>query len=90
VVSPLGKLTPLGRIPYDRKFKVTAIFESGMYEYDSSLAYVSLKEAQDFLGFESRVTGIEVKVKDVYEADRIGTAAQKKLGTLIGPRTGSR
>ena len=80
VVSPLGKLTPLGRIPYDRKFKVTAIFESGMYEYDSSLAYVSLKEAQDFLGFESRVTGIEVKVKDVYEADRIGTAAQKKLG----------
>ena len=80
VVSPLGKLTPLGRIPYDRKFKVTAIFESGMYEYDSSLAYVSLKEAQDFLGFESRVTGIEVKVKDVYEADRIGAAAQKRLG----------
>jgi lipoprotein-releasing system permease protein len=80
VVSPLGKLTPLGRIPYDRKFKVTAIFESGMYEYDSSMAYVSLKEAQDFLGFENRVTGIEVKVADVYEADRTGVAVQKKLG----------
>lgn len=80
VVSPLGKLTPLGRIPYDRKFKVTAIFESGMYEYDSSMAYVSLKEAQDFLGFENRVTGIEVKVADVYEADRTGAAVQKKLG----------
>jgi lipoprotein-releasing system permease protein len=80
VVSPLGKLTPLGRIPYDRKFKVTAIFESGMYEYDSSMAYVSLKEAQDFLGFENRVTGIEVKVADVYEADRTGAAVQKNLG----------
>jgi lipoprotein-releasing system permease protein len=80
VVSPLGKLTPLGRIPYDRKFKVTAIFESGMYEYDSSMAYVSLKEAQDFLGFENRVTGIEVKVAEVYEADRTGAAVQKKLG----------
>ena len=80
VVSPLGKLTPLCRIPYDRKFKVTAIFESGMYEYDSSMAYVSLKEAQDFLGFENRVTGIEVKVADVYEADRTGAAVQKKLG----------
>ncbi len=80
VVSPLGKLTPLGRIPYDRKFRVIAIFESGMYEYDSSLAYVSLKEAQDFLGFENRVTGLEVRVTDVYKADRIGAAVQKELG----------
>ena len=80
VVSPLGKLTPLGRIPYDRKFRVTAIFESGMYEYDSSMAYISLKEAQDFLGFENRVTGIEVKVADVYQAGRIGAAVQKELG----------
>jgi lipoprotein-releasing system permease protein len=80
VVSPLGKLTPLGRIPYDRKFRVTAIFESGMYEYDSSMAYIALEEAQDFLGFENRVTGIEVKVADVYQADRIGAAVQKDLG----------
>jgi lipoprotein-releasing system permease protein len=80
VVSPFGKLTPLGRVPNERKFKVTAVFESGMYEYDSSLAYVSLKEAQDFLGFENRVTGLEVRVSDVYRADRIGEAIQKKLG----------
>jgi lipoprotein-releasing system permease protein len=80
VVSPYGKLTPLGRVPNDRKFKVTAVFESGMYEYDSSMVYVSLKEAQDFLGFENRVTGIEVRVVDVYRADRIGEAVQKKLG----------
>jgi lipoprotein-releasing system permease protein len=80
VVSPYGKLTPLGRVPNDRKFKVTAVFESGMYEYDSSMVYVSLKEAQDFLGFENRVTGIEVRVADPYRADRIGEAVQKKLG----------
>ncbi len=80
VVSPLGKLTPLGRIPYDRKFRVTAVFESGMYEYDSSMAYISLKEAQDFLGFDDKVTGIEVKVADVYQADRIGASVQKELG----------
>jgi lipoprotein-releasing system permease protein len=80
VVSPYGKLTPLGRVPNERKFKVTAVFESGMYEYDSSMVYVSLKEAQDFLGFEDRVTGIEVRVADVYRADRIGEAIQKKLG----------
>jgi lipoprotein-releasing system permease protein len=80
VVSPYGKLTPLGRVPNERKFKVTAVFESGMYEYDSSMAYISLKEAQDFLGFENRVTGIEVRVADVYRADRVGEAIQKILG----------
>jgi lipoprotein-releasing system permease protein len=80
VVSPYGKLTPLGRVPNDRKFKVTALFESGMYEYDSSMVYVSLKEAQEFLGFEDRVTGIEVRVVDPYRADGIGEAVQKKLG----------
>ncbi|MGD2127169.1 MAG: lipoprotein-releasing ABC transporter permease subunit [Desulfobacteraceae bacterium] len=80
VVSPLGKLTPLGRVPQSRKYKVTAFFDSGMYEYDSSMVYVSLKEAQDFLGMGNRVTGIEVKVTDIYQADRIGESIASKLG----------
>jgi lipoprotein-releasing system permease protein len=80
VVSPLGKLTPLGRVPQSRKFKVTGLFDSGMYEYDATMLYVSLKEAQDFLGMEDRVTGIEVRVSDVYKADSIGQAVSKRLG----------
>jgi len=80
VVSPLGKLTPLGRVPQSRKFKVTGLFDSGMYEYDATMLYVSLKEAQDFLGMEDRVTGIEVRVTDVYKADSIGQAVSKRLG----------
>jgi lipoprotein-releasing system permease protein len=80
VVSPLGKLTPLGRVPQSRTFMVTAIFDSGMYEYDATMVYVSLKEAQDFLGMENLVTGIEVRVTDIYKADRIGEAVSKKLG----------
>ena len=80
VVSPMGKLTPVGRVPESRKFKVTAIFDSGMYEYDATMVYVSLKEAQDFLGLDNRVTGIEVKVADIYKADRVGGAVSKKLG----------
>ena len=80
VLSPLGKLTPLGRVPHSREFKVTAIFDSGMYEYDATMVYVSLKEAQDFLGMDNRVTGIEVRVDDIYKADRIGEAVAGKLG----------
>jgi len=80
VVSPMGKLTPVGRVPQNRKFKITAIFDSGMYEYDATMVYISLKEAQDFLGLDNRATGVEVKVADIYKADQVGSAVSKKLG----------
>jgi len=80
VVSPMGKLTPVGRVPQSRKFKITAVFDSGMYEYDATMVYVSLKEAQDFLGLDDRATGVEVRVADIYKADQVAGAVTKKLG----------
>ena len=80
MISPEGKLTPMGRVPNSQKYKVTAVFDSGMYEYDASMAFVSLKEAQAFLGFGDRVSGLEVKVKDVYKSDKVGLKIQNVLG----------
>ena len=80
MVSPQGRLTPLGRIPNSRKYRITALFDSGMYEYDSSMVYVSLKESQDLLAMPDRATGIEVKVTDIYDTKRIGEAIKEKIG----------
>lgn len=80
VISPIGRLTPLGQVPRSQTFQVVGEFDSGMYEYDSTLAYVSLEKAQSFLGLRDRVTGIEVKVKDIYEADRVARTISKVLG----------
>jgi lipoprotein-releasing system permease protein len=80
VISPEGKLTPLGRTPNTRRFRVSAMFDSGMYEYDASMAYISLAEAQDFLALGDKVTGIEVRVKDVYQSDKIARDIQERLG----------
>ncbi len=80
MVSPYGKVTPVGRVPESRKYKVTALFDSGMYEYDSTMAFVSLAEAQDFLSMGERVSGIEVRVKDVYKADKVGELVARRLG----------
>jgi len=80
VISPEGKLTPLGRTPNTQKFRVTAIFDSGMYEYDASMAYISLGEAQRFLALGDNVTGLELKVKEVYKSDIIARKIQKSLG----------
>jgi len=80
VISPEGKLTPLGRTPNTQRFKVSAIFDSGMYEYDASMIYISLTDAQNFLALGDKVTGIEVRVKDVYQADSVAKAIQERLG----------
>jgi lipoprotein-releasing system permease protein len=80
VTSPQGRLTPLGPIPANRDYRVTALFDSKMYQFDASLVFVSLKELQDFLGLEDRVLGIEVKVKDVNKSDAIGKVIQEELG----------
>ena len=76
VVSPLGKLTPLGRVPQSAKYWVSGFFDSGMYEYDSSMVYVSLKEAQNFLGMGDRVTGIE-ELPHECATDKSGSACDQ-------------
>jgi lipoprotein releasing system, transmembrane protein, LolC/E family len=80
IISPVGISTPMGMIPRMKKFAVVGIFESGFYEYDSTLAYLSLRNCQDFLQMGDSVTGIDIKVDDIYKADSIARRIQSKLG----------
>ena len=80
IISPVGVSTPMGMMPRMKKFVVVGIFESGFYEYDSTLAYLSLKSCQDFLQMGDTVTGIDIKVDDIYKADTIARKIQSKLG----------
>ncbi len=83
VVSPVGSGASLSSVlmtPKIRTFKVVAIFQSGMYEYDSSLAYLSLAEAQKFFNMTAASTGIEVKVDDIFQAAEIARSIDRELG----------
>jgi lipoprotein-releasing system permease protein len=82
LVSPLGDLGPMGVLPRSRKFRVAAIFYSGMYEYDASHAYVKLDVAQDFLDVGGTVTAIEVRAND---AERVAEV-RPNLEALINDR----
>src|SRR5437879_9774050 len=57
VVSPVGPLTALRMLPKVRGYRVAGVFESGMYEYDSSLVYVSIEAEQEL--FEMGQAGVE-------------------------------
>jgi lipoprotein-releasing system permease protein len=79
--SPLRTVaTPLGAVPVARRFEVVGIFHSGMYEYDASFCYVSIPSAQEFLDMDERVTGIEMKLADMFDASRVGREAELLLG----------
>ena len=68
------------RIPAMKRFKVAGIYQSGLYEYDKSLAYISLEKAQKIIGISDIITGIEVNVKDIYKAGNIGNKIISNLG----------
>jgi lipoprotein-releasing system permease protein len=80
VVSPTGSLTPAGMMPKYRRFEVVAIFDSGMFEYDTSLAFISLPTAQRFFNLGDAVTGLQVKVDDVDRAPQVAQALRRELG----------
>ena len=61
VACPMCGVGPTGPMPKLKPFRVAGHFYSGMYEFDSKLAYVSLRDAQKFLGMEGEVTGIEIR-----------------------------
>jgi lipoprotein-releasing system permease protein len=79
-IAPRGALTAVGTIPKMRVLRVVAIFEIGLYEYDAALAYTSLGTAQQFADLGNRVTGIEVRVRDVYRARRVSSDLGRSLG----------
>jgi lipoprotein-releasing system permease protein len=80
LISPLGTPTPAGMVPRIKRFVVVATFESGMFEYDTSLAYMSLETAQTFFDLGNGVSAIEVRVRDLYDATTVARRIERELG----------
>ncbi len=80
VVSPFGTITPLGMAPKFQEFVVTGLFDTGMYEYDSKLAYISIPVAQKFFGLGDAVTGFEVRIDDLSLSAPLARTIQNHLG----------
>jgi lipoprotein-releasing system permease protein len=72
----VGALVP----PPPRRYLVTGVFETGMYEYDNSYVYMSLESAQDLTGLGQAVTGVEVKTSDRWTAPSVARAIEDTLG----------
>ena len=78
VIIPKFSLGPVGMVPKLKQFKVVGLFHSG-YQYDSGYAYISLQDAQIFNGLGSKVTGLEIKLKDLYLAPSFANNLEKSM-----------
>ncbi|CAM2056853.1 lipoprotein-releasing system permease protein [Desulfovibrionales bacterium] len=81
LLSPSGRGSASGFQPKVKVLELAGIFKTGMYEYDSSLAYVSLETACELLGFHDlKATGIELKLDDLDQAHEVASRLRQSLG----------
>ncbi len=85
LIVPFGGFSPAGAVPETVRVRVGGIFETGMYEIDNLMTIMSLNDAEAIIG--AGVSGIEVKVRDVYAANEVRNRIARALGPGYFGRT---
>jgi len=81
LLSPNGTLTPMGVLPKVQTCVVGGIFATGMYEYDSTIGFVTLETARRLVGIDNDgVQSLELRVKEIDKADAVADAVRQHIG----------
>ncbi len=83
LIAPQGLVTPAGLVPRLKQFRVVGIFEVGMFEYDSGLALVSIEDAQKLFQLGDRVSGVRLKLEDLFQSRQVARELYKVLGSDV-------
>ncbi len=83
IVTASSTLSPLGLMPKRKRFEVTGLFNTGLYEFDSSTALVAIGVAQKLFGLEGRASYIQVKLRNIFDAPRIGERIKEVLPPVV-------
>jgi len=81
VVLPMGRILPTGPVPKLKKMQVIGIISTDFYDYDAGFAYISLNVAQRFFDVGDDISGIEVRLKDVYQTTPVTEELKQQLGS---------
>ncbi len=80
MVTPQANYSPAGVLPRLRRFQVVGIFEVGMYEYDRGVALVHMEDAARLFRLENAITGVRLKLDDLFQAPRVARELVAQLG----------
>jgi lipoprotein-releasing system permease protein len=79
LIAPQGQVTPAGILPRIKQFTLVGVFEVGMYEYDAGLALIHLEDAQKLYRMQDRVSGVRLKLTDLFLAPRLARELMRTL-----------
>jgi lipoprotein-releasing system permease protein len=77
VLSASPRLSPIGILPRMKKMVVTGIFKTGLYEFDSSTALISLNSAQKFFNLGNKIHYLQIKIEKIFNADKIANEIKR-------------
>ena len=83
LIAPQGQVTPAGIVPRLKQFRVVGIFEVGMFEYDAGLALIQLEDAQKLYRMGENISGVRLKLRDLFESRQVALQLMSKLGTNV-------
>jgi lipoprotein-releasing system permease protein len=83
VLTSSSRLSPLGLLPKTKRFQVSGLFSTGLYEFDSTTALISLRSAQKFFGLEGRINQIQIRIADIFAAPEVA----EELRLALPPTT---
>jgi lipoprotein-releasing system permease protein len=83
IVTASSTLSPLGLLPKRKRFEVAGIFNTGLYEFDSTTALVAIGVAQKLFGLEGRASYIQVKLENIFAAPAIGEKIKAALAPVV-------
>jgi ABC-type transport system, involved in lipoprotein release, permease component len=80
VVTPQAALSPMGIMPRFRRFRVTGVFRSGLFEFDSGTVISGLNAAQKLFALKDKVSYLQVNLRDIFRAEKVASAMRRHLG----------
>jgi len=80
MVTPQANFSPAGVLPRLRRFRVTGIFDVGMYEYDRGVSLIHMEDAARLFKLDNAVTGIRLRLEDLFQAPRVARELAAQLG----------
>jgi lipoprotein-releasing system permease protein len=83
ILTSSSRLSPMGLIPKTKRFQVSGLFSTGLYEFDSTTALISLRSAQKFFGLEGRINHLQIKIADIFRAPEVA----EELRLVLPPTT---
>jgi lipoprotein-releasing system permease protein len=79
VISPQAALSPLGMIPRFKKFRISGIFKSGLFEFDSGTVIANLIAGQQLFSLKNKINYLQINLKDIFSAETIAASMRDLL-----------